>query len=242
MKKYTLFSTYSKKHGILWWLCLGVWWWLVPLTVAIPLLVFRLLFKKKKQYRVKVYGIRGEQPKGTHIQAAKNSEPKKTPKTNNQRWGELNRDIIETSARGESGRNSYLEMYKILKSEKKTTEALKMLLTVLFLDLNGNGNKLLCVRIAQHKQLKMKWTSSFDIDVFVAPYIEKEIVKYIDICDNDIIHDAAKRHSHPDQICSPSEFSDIVHLLLNEKDTSKYVNSVLKKNYTSVLKKHGIKI
>lgn len=250
-----LWGTYSRKHGFLWWICIGFWWWMIPLNIAIVFGIFSLFFKKKpknKRVKVKVLGTYGVTPKNQNYASKKpKSGVQKEIKSNDQLWGELNKEACDAFANGESGRDSYLGMYDILKSEGKREDALRMLLHVMFLDVNGNSSKLFCVRIAEYKNIDagiakiMGWTSSFSVDVSIVPYTKKELMRYKDICSDNAVLDAAKRHSHPDQICTPKEFLDIIHMILAGKSSDSMSADILapmlKRNYISVLKRHGIK-
>ena len=166
---------------------------------------------------------------------------------NNLERGKLNKELSIAIANGESGRNQYLSMYKILKKEKRKEDALFILLRILWIDLNGNGAKMLYKEIEKYRELQktikvFKWDKeNFSFQVDVVPFLQHEIFKLKDYYKSDMAVKISKQ-TFQAQICDKRKFLKIISSIINGTYSKTLLKKELYKNYLSVLRKNKILI
>ncbi len=145
-------------------------------------------------------------------------------------WGIFNRRI----AQGDlfSHRNTYYNMYTLLKEEGKTQSALEMLLRVLYYDVNS----LSCgytYSFLQKNMTKKEFVDRAAESLYFAPAVIKDIGDLEEYFSDEMVN---RLYSHKEAIqpCSEKLFSEIVHAILDGSFDEGYYKERLIMDYRKV--------
>lgn len=142
-------------------------------------------------------------------------------------WGIFNERVLKEQFN--FGRNAYLNMYQLLVEEGRRSEAVEMLLRVLYIDLSGAD----CVQKREFfskKELK----DDFSISITLAPGINQSISEYQDVYTDEIIN-RLYEWKLPMNICSKKLFTSIVHSALDGSFDEESVRQKLKRAYNNAI-------
>lgn len=230
MKRKSLWSVYSGNHGCAWWLLIGSWLWIILFYISLFYCIAYLIIKI-----VKCVSNGNKKTIQSSIELSENSADTE--------WGYLNKNLNEAIAQGQSGRNEYLGMYNTLNKEGKRNQALEFLLRIIWLDLNGNSDKLFCLEVENYKKFNMTWDAeNFCFHVSIVPFVQKELKKFSDIYTDDMALKVSKRTTYPMQICDSQSFLDILHSILDDRFSDLLLRSKLYVRYINVLTSNNVKI
>ena len=122
-------------------------------------------------------------------------------------WSILNKRVSKSAT---YGRNEYLCMYQLLVEEKEKSDALEMLLRVIYIDVSGievlHYLKLYEDGIYSIKDIQ----ETFNVSVMLAPGLINDIIKYADVYDDAMV-DRLYRWKLPINICSKESFLYLIH-------------------------------
>ncbi len=150
-------------------------------------------------------------------------------------WRIFNQRVTCGVSTGDYGRNAYLCMYELLVEEKRRTDALEMLLRVIYIDVSG----VYALRYLKYAPSVNKTyiDELFVSAVMLAPGLINDIVKYSDIYDDSII-DTIYKYRLPIQACDKKTFARIVHMALNDEYSEPMAMEILRPGYNVAMKQY----
>lgn len=146
----------------------------------------------------------------------------------------FNERIIQDSQN--FGRSEYFFMYQLLEEEGKRSNALEMLLRVLYIDLSGIEGSSSYYLYKEGVETLKELEEHFSIAIMLAPGIIKTIADYKDVF-SDIMIDHLYEWRLPMQVCSKGLFTRIIHSLMENTLDEKAIETELKKAYCKAIRK-----
>lgn len=153
---------------------------------------------------------------------------------NDTMWGILNARVLQDNR--SFGRNEYVCMYQLLHEEGRRSDALQMLLKILYIDFSGvegmDTYKLYKEKIYSLKEAE----EAFSICVMFAPGIINPVAEYKDIFDDSYI-DRVYEQKLPVQLCSKELFASMIHSVIDGSYNEEKVSAKLFAAYKQFLRK-----
>lgn len=137
-------------------------------------------------------------------------------------------------AKPEETRNLYYCLYSVLLKQGKRSDALEMLLKVLYLDMSGIHAKDMLDLYRQKFYTKKQLKEYADVAIMLAPGIIHSLEKYKDIYDSEMI-DVLYIWKLPIQICDKKLFREIIECAVNGTYDEEQANKKLKAAYNKFI-------
>lgn len=147
--------------------------------------------------------------------------------------------IFNTQLKGakpEESRNLYYYLYSILMEQGKRSDALEMLLRVLYLDMSGIQAKDMFDLYRQKFYTKKQLREYVNVAVMLAPGIINPLEKFQDIYDSEMI-DILYMWKLPIQICDKELFRTIIECAVSGTYDEELANKKLKAAYNKYVDK-----
>ena len=142
-------------------------------------------------------------------------------------WGIFNERVLEEQHN--FGINAYRDMYQLLVEEGRRSQAIEMLLRIIYIDWSGAE----CLESREFLS-KRELKDDFESNVLLAPGIAQDIASYKDVYSDEMI-DRIYEWKLPLQICSKRLFTSIVHSALDGTYDEAAVRQKLKRAYNKAI-------